>query len=73
VDVDCGNPTCQNVLMYFTLDRMREAINHIARALASGGFLFLGHAVHAAQHGGGLKGGVNRLENQTRVTEYSCG
>jgi chemotaxis protein methyltransferase CheR len=35
---------CRNVLMYFEPERMRAAIGRIARALAPGGFLFLGHA-----------------------------
>jgi chemotaxis protein methyltransferase CheR len=35
---------CRNVLMYFTPERMQAAINRIARSLAPGGFLFLGHA-----------------------------
>jgi chemotaxis protein methyltransferase CheR len=35
---------CRNVLMYFEPDRMRRVIDRIARALAPGGFLFLGHA-----------------------------
>jgi chemotaxis protein methyltransferase CheR len=35
---------CRNVLMYFEPDRMRQAIDRIARSLAPGGFLFLGHA-----------------------------
>ncbi|MEI9985899.1 MAG: CheR family methyltransferase [Aliidongia sp.] len=30
--------------MYFAPDRMRDAIDRIAQALAPGGFLFLGHA-----------------------------
>ena len=35
---------CRNVLMYFSPEKMQAAINRIARALAPGGFLFLGHA-----------------------------
>jgi chemotaxis protein methyltransferase CheR len=35
---------CRNVLMYFSPDQMRAAIARMARALAPGGFLFLGHA-----------------------------
>ncbi len=35
---------CRNVLMYFEPPRMRQAIDRIARSLAPGGFLFLGHA-----------------------------
>jgi len=35
---------CRNVLMYFTPDHARVVIGHIARALAPGGYLFLGHA-----------------------------
>lgn len=35
---------CRNVLMYFTPQQMQAAIERIARALAPGGFLFLGHA-----------------------------
>ncbi len=35
---------CRNVLMYFSPDQMRAAVARIARSLAPGGFLFLGHA-----------------------------
>jgi chemotaxis protein methyltransferase CheR len=35
---------CRNVLMYFSVEQMRAAIDRIAHALAPGGFLFLGHA-----------------------------
>ncbi|WP_158922718.1 protein-glutamate O-methyltransferase CheR [Acidisphaera sp. S103] len=35
---------CRNVLMYFAPEQMRLAIARIARSLAPGGFLFLGHA-----------------------------
>jgi chemotaxis protein methyltransferase CheR len=35
---------CRNVLMYFAPEQMRLAIERIARSLAPGGFLFLGHA-----------------------------
>jgi chemotaxis protein methyltransferase CheR len=35
---------CRNVLMYFAPEQMRLAIQRITRALAPGGFLFLGHA-----------------------------
>jgi chemotaxis protein methyltransferase CheR len=35
---------CRNVLMYFEPEQMRAAIANIARALAPGGYLFLGHA-----------------------------
>jgi chemotaxis protein methyltransferase CheR len=35
---------CRNVLMYFEPEQMRAAIARIARALAPGGYLFLGHA-----------------------------
>lgn len=35
---------CRNVLMYFTPEAARAAVARIARALAPGGFLFLGHA-----------------------------
>jgi chemotaxis protein methyltransferase CheR len=35
---------CRNVLMYFGLDEARAAVRRIERALAPGGFLFLGHA-----------------------------
>lgn len=35
---------CRNVLMYFSPEQMRATIARIARSLASGGFLFLGHA-----------------------------
>jgi chemotaxis protein methyltransferase CheR len=35
---------CRNVLMYFAPEQMRLAVERIARSLAPGGFLFLGHA-----------------------------
>jgi chemotaxis protein methyltransferase CheR len=35
---------CRNVVMYFTPDRARRVIERFARALARGGFLFLGSA-----------------------------
>ena len=35
---------CRNVVMYFSDERMREAIERLTRALAPGGYLFLGHA-----------------------------
>jgi chemotaxis protein methyltransferase CheR len=35
---------CRNALMYFTSSQARAAIARIERALAPGGFLFLGHA-----------------------------
>jgi chemotaxis protein methyltransferase CheR len=35
---------CRNVLMYFSPEQARAAIARIARALAPGGYLFLGHA-----------------------------
>ncbi len=35
---------CRNVLMYFTPERAREVVGRLARALAAGGYLFLGHA-----------------------------
>jgi chemotaxis protein methyltransferase CheR len=35
---------CRNVLMYFEPTQMRGVIERIARSLAPGGFLFLGHA-----------------------------
>jgi chemotaxis protein methyltransferase CheR len=35
---------CRNVLMYFKREQMRAVIARIARSLAPGGFLFLGHA-----------------------------
>jgi len=35
---------CRNVLMYFSPAAMQGAVAQIARALAPGGFLFLGHA-----------------------------
>jgi chemotaxis protein methyltransferase CheR len=35
---------CRNVTMYFTAEVMRAVIGRIARSLAPGGFLFLGHA-----------------------------
>jgi chemotaxis protein methyltransferase CheR len=35
---------CRNALMYFEPDQMRAVIERIARSLAPGGYLFLGHA-----------------------------
>lgn len=35
---------CRNVLMYFSRETMRRIVSRIARSLAAGGFLFLGHA-----------------------------
>ena len=35
---------CRNVLMYFAPEQMRAVIVRMARSLAPGGFLFLGHA-----------------------------
>lgn len=35
---------CRNVLMYFAPDQARAVVARIARALAPGGYLFLGHA-----------------------------
>ena len=35
---------CRNVLMYFEPEQMRAVIARIARSLAPGGYLFLGHA-----------------------------
>lgn len=35
---------CRNVMMYFTADGARALVKRITRALAPGGYLFLGHA-----------------------------
>ncbi len=35
---------CRNVIMYFTAEGARALVGRISRALAPGGFLFLGHA-----------------------------
>jgi chemotaxis protein methyltransferase CheR len=35
---------CRNVLMYFTTERAQEVVARLARALAPGGYLFVGHA-----------------------------
>jgi chemotaxis protein methyltransferase CheR len=35
---------CRNLLMYFAPEQMRAVVARIARSLAPGGFLFLGHA-----------------------------
>jgi len=35
---------CRNVLMYFTPETMRGVVARMARSLAPGGYLFLGHA-----------------------------
>ncbi len=35
---------CRNVIMYMTIEAQRDVIARISRALAPGGFLFLGHA-----------------------------
>lgn len=35
---------CRNMMMYFSAEQARALVAHIARALAPGGYLFLGHA-----------------------------
>lgn len=35
---------CRNVIMYFSPEKMRAVVARIARSLAPGGYLFLGHA-----------------------------
>ncbi len=35
---------CRNVIMYFTPEKAQAVIEHIARSLVPGGYLFLGHA-----------------------------
>ncbi|HEX3849358.1 MAG TPA: CheR family methyltransferase, partial [Polyangiaceae bacterium] len=40
----CDVIFCRNVLMYFTPDNAQRVVERFARALAPGGFLFLGHA-----------------------------
>jgi chemotaxis protein methyltransferase CheR len=35
---------CRNVIMYFTAEKAQAVIDRIARSLAPGGYLFLGHA-----------------------------
>jgi chemotaxis protein methyltransferase CheR len=35
---------CRNVMMYFSVEGQRALVGRIARSLAPGGFLFLGHA-----------------------------
>ncbi len=35
---------CRNVLMYFSAENAKRAVRQLARALAPGGYLFLGHA-----------------------------
>lgn len=40
----CDVVFCRNVLMYFAPDQARAVVGRIARALARGGYLFLGHA-----------------------------
>jgi len=35
---------CRNVLMYFSPEKMREVVARLTLGLASGGYLFLGHA-----------------------------
>ena len=35
---------CRNMLIYFTLDAMTAVLNRIERALAPGGYLFVGHS-----------------------------
>jgi chemotaxis protein methyltransferase CheR len=35
---------CRNLLMYFTVEHAQALLSRIARALAPGGYLFLGHA-----------------------------
>jgi chemotaxis protein methyltransferase CheR len=35
---------CRNMMMYFSPEQARALVEHIARSLAPGGYLFLGHA-----------------------------
>lgn len=43
---------CRNMIMYFTDDQLNALIARIARALAPGGYLFLGHAETLAGRAG---------------------
>ena len=40
----CDVVFCRNVVMYFSPEVIRQVVGRIARALAPGGYLFLGHA-----------------------------
>ncbi len=40
----CDVVFCRNVLMYFTAEQAQGVVTRITRALAPGGYLFLGHA-----------------------------
>lgn len=45
---------CRNVLIYFSADATRHVLRHLERALAPGGYLFLGHAESARLAAGSL-------------------
>ena len=46
---------CRNVTMYFSPEITRRIIARIARSLAPGGFLFIGHAETLSANGHGFK------------------
>jgi chemotaxis protein methyltransferase CheR len=41
--LDCDVVFCRNVMIYFDRDRQRQLVSQLARAVAPGGYLFLGH------------------------------
>jgi chemotaxis protein methyltransferase CheR len=59
---------CRNVLMYFTTEQASAIVARLARALAPGGFLFLGHAetLHALSHDFHLRHTHNTFYYQRR-------
>jgi len=46
---------CRNVLIYFDPDEQRRVVNKLIRALAPGGYLFLGHSESVQEAGPELK------------------
>jgi chemotaxis protein methyltransferase CheR len=61
---------CRNVLMYFTVEHATAIIRRLARALAPGGFLFLGHAetLRGLSHAFHLRHTHNTFYYQLRAT-----
>ncbi len=59
---------CRNVLMYFTPEHAAAIVERLARALAPGGFLFLGHAetLRGLSHSFHLKHSHNAFYYQRR-------
>jgi chemotaxis protein methyltransferase CheR len=65
---------CRNVTMYFTLEMMRSVIERIARSIAPGGFLFLGHAetLRAISHEFHLRHTHGTFYYQRRQADEGC-